>query len=49
MIEPARHYFDGFMQKHFRGWEESGAYTDKIWTGSKSFGSYDMKFRFKTC
>lgn len=31
----AHHHFDGYMQKHFRGWENSGAYTDKVWTGSK--------------
>jgi glycine/D-amino acid oxidase-like deaminating enzyme len=34
LIEPAKDYFDGLMQKHFKGWEESGAYTDKVWTGS---------------
>ena len=36
LIESAKHYFDGYMQRHFRGWEESEAYTDKVWTGSKS-------------
>lgn len=35
MIEPAKHYFDGLMQKHFIGWEDSGAYTDRVWTGSE--------------
>lgn len=34
-IEPARHYFDGLMQRHFRGWEGSGATTESVWTGSK--------------
>ncbi|KAL4789682.1 FAD dependent oxidoreductase [Aspergillus venezuelensis] len=33
LIEPARHYFDGLMQHNFRGWEESGAFTDSVWTG----------------
>ncbi|KAL3490223.1 FAD dependent oxidoreductase [Aspergillus germanicus] len=33
LIEPARHYFDGLMQRHFHGWEESGAVTEKVWTG----------------
>lgn len=32
----AHHHFDNFMQKYFKGWEKSGAYTDKVWTGSKS-------------
>ena len=36
LIEPARGYFDGYMQRHFLGWEQSGAYVDKVWTGSKS-------------
>lgn len=35
LIEPARSHFDGLMQKTFLGWEGSGAYTDKVWTGSK--------------
>lgn len=34
LIESAKHYFDGYMQRHFHGWEDSGAYTDKVWTGS---------------
>lgn len=28
-------YFEGYMQKYFRGWENSHASLDKIWTGSK--------------
>jgi len=26
-------HFDGLMQRHVRGWEDSGAVTDHIWTG----------------
>lgn len=33
LIEPAAHYFDGYMQRTFRGWEQSNAVTDKVWTG----------------
>lgn len=36
VIEKARSYFDGYMQRHFVGWENSQAYVDDIWTGSKS-------------
>jgi glycine/D-amino acid oxidase-like deaminating enzyme len=36
MIGSAKEYFDDYMQRNFHGWEKSGAYTDKIWTGSKS-------------
>lgn len=36
LIEPAKDYFDGYMQRHFHGWEDSEAYTESIWTGSKS-------------
>lgn len=34
LIEPAKPWFDGLMQRTFIGWEDSGAYTDQIWTGS---------------
>lgn len=34
LIEPAKSYFDGLMQRMFIGWEDSGAHTDKVWTGS---------------
>ncbi|KAF6843724.1 FAD dependent oxidoreductase superfamily protein [Colletotrichum musicola] len=33
LIAPAAQYFDGYMQRNFRGWEDSGAKVDKIWTG----------------
>lgn len=36
LIEPAKHYFDGYMQRHFHGWEDSEAYTESIWSGSQS-------------
>jgi hypothetical protein len=36
LIEPAKKHFDGLMQRTFIGWEDSGAYTDKVWTGSES-------------
>lgn len=35
LIEPAKSHFDGLMQRTFIGWENSGAYTDKVWTGSE--------------
>lgn len=35
VIERARHYFDGYMQRHFHGWHESDAQVSQIWTGSK--------------
>lgn len=38
LIGPAIPHFDKLMQRTFIGWEDSGAYTDKLWTGSK-FGS----------
>jgi glycine/D-amino acid oxidase-like deaminating enzyme len=33
LMESAKNYFDGYMQRHFHGWEESGAYTEQVWTG----------------
>lgn len=35
LVEDALSYFDGFMQRHFRGWEDSQATTRQVWTGSK--------------
>jgi glycine/D-amino acid oxidase-like deaminating enzyme len=35
VLESAVRYFDGYMQRHFMGWEDSNAYTDRVWTGSK--------------
>lgn len=36
VIEEARRYFDGYMQRNFRGWENSDAKVSEIWTGSES-------------
>ncbi|OJJ82338.1 NAD(P)/FAD-dependent oxidoreductase [Aspergillus glaucus CBS 516.65] len=33
LVESAAQYFDGYMQRHFHGWENTGAYTDRVWTG----------------
>lgn len=35
LIEPAKNYYDDFMQRTFKGWDDSGAYVKEIWTGSK--------------
>ena len=35
-IEGVERYFDGYMQRHFLGWEGSGAYVDRVWSGSES-------------
>ena len=34
LIEPAAHYLNGYMQRTFRGWENSDAVTDSVWAGS---------------
>lgn len=34
VLDAARRYFDGYMQKQFVGWERSGALTENVWTGS---------------
>lgn len=44
IIEPAASYFDGLMQRHFAGWEESGAYTDKVWTGIMGWTTDSMPY-----
>ncbi|PWY85786.1 FAD dependent oxidoreductase superfamily [Aspergillus sclerotioniger CBS 115572] len=40
LIESAKNYYDGYMQRTFRGWEDSGAYVKEIWTGVMGY-SYD--------
>jgi glycine/D-amino acid oxidase-like deaminating enzyme len=35
-VNEVKRYFEQYMQRHFRGWENSGAYVEDIWTGSKS-------------
>ncbi|KAG9250104.1 FAD dependent oxidoreductase [Emericellopsis atlantica] len=39
MVKRAEGYFDGYMQRHFRGWEDSGAYTDSVWTGIMGYSA----------
>ena len=40
LIDAAKDYYAGYMQRTYRGWEESGAAIDKIWTGVMGY-SYD--------
>ncbi|POS69571.1 FAD dependent oxidoreductase [Diaporthe helianthi] len=40
----AHHYFDDYMQKNFKGWEDSGAYTHKVWTGIMGYSSDGWPF-----
>ncbi|ETS73732.1 hypothetical protein PFICI_14678 [Pestalotiopsis fici W106-1] len=39
LVGDAVSYFDGYMQRHFRGWEDSGAKTDQVWTGIMGYSS----------
>ncbi|KAF7557256.1 hypothetical protein G7Z17_g822 [Cylindrodendrum hubeiense] len=38
-VEEAVSYFDGYMQRHFRGWEGSDAKTKEVWTGIMGYSS----------
>lgn len=40
LIESAKHYYDGYMQRTFAGWEDSEAKVDQLWTGVMGY-SYD--------
>ncbi|OKL61879.1 hypothetical protein UA08_02273 [Talaromyces atroroseus] len=33
LIDEVKDYYDGYMQRTFHGWEDSGAKVDKSWTG----------------
>ncbi|KAL6229147.1 FAD dependent oxidoreductase-domain-containing protein [Aspergillus navahoensis] len=39
VLDAAKRYFDGYMQKHFVGWETSGAVTENVWTGIMGYSS----------
>jgi glycine/D-amino acid oxidase-like deaminating enzyme len=39
LIKAAEDYFDGYMQRTFVGWEDSGATLDRIWTGIMGYNS----------
>ena len=40
LIEAAKDYYDDYMQRTYRGWENSGAKVENIWTGVMGY-SYD--------
>ncbi|RHZ60856.1 hypothetical protein CDV55_106812 [Aspergillus turcosus] len=40
LIDAAKDFYDGYMQRTFRGWEDSGARVEQIWTGVMGY-SYD--------
>ncbi|KAL3429656.1 FAD dependent oxidoreductase-domain-containing protein [Aspergillus tetrazonus] len=42
VLDAARRYFDGYMQKHFVGWEKSGAVTENVWTGIMGYSSDNL-------
>ncbi|KAH8660303.1 FAD dependent oxidoreductase [Xylariales sp. PMI_506] len=44
LIESATKYFDNYMQRVFHGWEDSGAYTAKLWTGIMGYSTDGMPF-----
>ncbi|KAK5806037.1 hypothetical protein VI817_000295 [Penicillium citrinum] len=39
VLESATDYFKGYMQRNFDGWEDSHAYTDRVWTGIMGYSS----------
>jgi glycine/D-amino acid oxidase-like deaminating enzyme len=40
LIDAAAEYYDNYMQRTYRGWEDTGAKVDTIWTGVMGY-SYD--------
>ncbi|PYH36189.1 sterol homeostasis protein ARV1 [Aspergillus neoniger CBS 115656] len=38
-VEAAVRYFDNYMQRHFHGWENTGAYTDRVWSGIMGYST----------
>ncbi|KAJ5502105.1 FAD dependent oxidoreductase superfamily [Penicillium fimorum] len=42
LIEEVKDHYDGYMQRFFNGWEDSGAQVDKVWTGIMGY-SWDSQ------
>ncbi|EAW15257.1 NAD(P)/FAD-dependent oxidoreductase [Aspergillus clavatus NRRL 1] len=40
LVEEVKDYYDGYMQRTYRGWEHTDAKVDKVWTGVMGY-SYD--------
>ncbi|OJD17276.1 hypothetical protein AJ78_02610 [Emergomyces pasteurianus Ep9510] len=38
-IKSGESYFDGYMQRHFIGWEDSDAYTEQVWSGVMGYST----------
>ncbi|KAI4941564.1 hypothetical protein J4E91_010740 [Alternaria rosae] len=49
LMDGARHYFDGYMQRHFRGWENSGAHTEDLWTGIMGYSNDGFPYVGPVC
>jgi glycine/D-amino acid oxidase-like deaminating enzyme len=39
LVKDGEKYFEGYMQKYFHGWDDSGASLDTIWSGIMGFSS----------
>ncbi|PYI17678.1 FAD dependent oxidoreductase [Aspergillus violaceofuscus CBS 115571] len=39
VVDAAARYFDNYMQRTFHGWENTGAYTDRVWSGVMGYSS----------
>ncbi|KAL4804744.1 FAD dependent oxidoreductase-domain-containing protein [Aspergillus unguis] len=42
VLDSAVRYFDGYMQRTFVGWEDIGAYTDRVWTGIMGYSADNL-------
>lgn len=36
LLDSTKSYWDGYMQRYFTGWEDTGAKVEELWTGSTS-------------
>ncbi|KAF1938598.1 FAD dependent oxidoreductase [Clathrospora elynae] len=49
LIDSARHYFDGYMQRHFYGWENSNFRTEDLWTGIMGYSDDGFPYVGPAC
>ncbi|KAF3010072.1 hypothetical protein E8E13_011585 [Curvularia kusanoi] len=49
LMEGARGYFDGYMQRHFAGWEDSDVQSEEVWTGIMGYSNDGFPFVGPVC
>ncbi|EMD84899.1 hypothetical protein COCC4DRAFT_154574 [Bipolaris maydis ATCC 48331] len=49
LIDAGKEYYDGYMQRHFPAWENSGACTQYLWTGIMGYSNDEFPYVGPAC